>query len=530
MSNTSDQRIIRAEPNEKGWASLHFGAGEELIGTPPSPSARPILSLIHISDLHICDAQSPARVELMDRFADPHHPMSEYVPFVGAYRAQEIMTAQTLETVVQTVNKIKTGLYSDRPIDAVVATGDVTDNAQGNELDWYLTLMDGGPVHPDSGDLAKWEGVAQEDPALYDPFYWNPEGTPAGCIEDYPRSLYGFPTVPGLTTAVRTPFEATGLHHSWFATHGNHDALLQGTVPNDSVLDAIAVGDQRLVGLSEDIDLQKTFAGWNMVGPASYADPSGGTYREQSADGRRRFNAPDDWAKLHLSCDHDGHGLTQENADAGTKYWTRDIADVRLISLDTVNIHGGWMGSLDETQFDWLKALLAEPEPRYFVLLSHHPLHGLFNDYAPAGSDRRVAIEELTQELLTHDRIILWLAGHDHDNRVKYIGEEGVNGFWQVMTSSLIDWPQQGRVVEILEEDTDVVIATSLFDHQSPLELEVALSDIHDPINLGGLSRILSANHWQRRKANEFHVELAAGEPMDRNRILRLNNRVQSLQ
>ena len=188
------------------------------------------------------------------------------------------------------------------------------------------------------------------------------------------------------------------------------------------------------------------------------------------------------------------------------------------------------MGSLDETQFDWLKALLAEPEPRYFVLLSHHPLHGLFNDYAPAGSDRRVAIEELTQELLKHDRIILWLAGHDHDNRVKYIGEEGVNGFWQVMTSSLIDWPQQGRVVEILEEDTDVVIATSLFDHQSPLELEVALSDIHDPINLGGLSRILSANHWQRRKANEFHVELAAGEPMDRNRILRLNNRVQSLQ
>ena len=178
MSNTSDQRIIRAEPNEKGWADLHFGPGEELIGNPLSSAANPILSLIHISDLHICDAQSPARVELMDRFADPHHPMSEYVPFVGAYRAQEIMTAQTLETVVQTVNKIKTGLYSDRPIDAVVATGDVTDNAQGNELDWYLTLMDGGSVHPDSGDLAKWEGVAQEDPALYDPFYWNPEGTP----------------------------------------------------------------------------------------------------------------------------------------------------------------------------------------------------------------------------------------------------------------------------------------------------------------------------------------------------------------
>ncbi|MEI6295762.1 MAG: hypothetical protein WCO95_06850, partial [Actinomycetes bacterium] len=72
MSSSHEKRVVRGEPDEKGWASLYFGAGEELIGTTPLPSAKPILSLIHISDLHICDAQSPARVELMDRFADPH--------------------------------------------------------------------------------------------------------------------------------------------------------------------------------------------------------------------------------------------------------------------------------------------------------------------------------------------------------------------------------------------------------------------------------------------------------------------------
>ncbi len=491
-----------------------------MLGEAPSNSALAILTLIHISDLHICDAQSPARVELMDRFADPHHPMSEHISLVGAYRAQELMTAQTLETMVQTVNTIKTGLFSNRAIDAVVATGDVTDNAQSNELQWYMTLMDGGEVHPDSGDLSQWEGVAQKDPTSYDRSYWNPEGTPEGCEDDYPRALYGLPTVPGLTDAVRKPFTAAGLSHTWLATHGNHDALVQGTVAPDERLQLIATGAVRLIDIGSDMDLQEAFSGWGMVGPTKLADPSGGVYRQTSADQRRRLNAADDWAKLHLSCEHEGHGLTEANAAAGTKYWFKDLGDVRLISLDTVNINGGWQGSLDETQFNWMKSVLADPSPKYFTLLSHHPLHALFNDYAPVEADRRVAIEELTQELLKHNRIIAWLAGHDHDNRVKYIGEAGVNGFWQIMTSSLIDWPQQGRLVEILEDQGRVVIATSLIDHQSPIELDEAMSNLESPVHLAGLSRILSANHWQRRRDNEFHVELAAGEVTDRNRFL----------
>ena len=520
MSNSTHNRIVRSEVNEAGWAHLDLSEGEPFIGQELSSEASAILSLIHISDLHICDAQSPARVELMDRYADPHHPMSEYIPFVGAYRAQELLTVQTLESMVRTINTIKTGVLSDRPIDAVVATGDVTDNAQANELQWYMTVMDGGEVHPDSGDLTKWEGVASEDPQDYDRNYWNPEGTPEGCEDDFPRALYGFPTVPGLTAAVRKPFAASGLSHRWLATHGNHDALLQGTVPPDEALRAVATGGARLLDLGPDVDLQATFSGWNMVGPAKYAEPVGGSYREQSADERRKLNAPEDWAKLHLLCEHDGHGLTEKNAAAGTKYWFKDLGSIRLISMDTVNLHGGWQGSLDETQFNWLKEVLADTDPKYFVLLSHHPLHTIFNDYAPEGADRRIVLEELQEELLKHDRIIAWIAGHEHDNRVKYIGEEGTNGFWQIITSSLIDWPQQGRLVEFFEDQGRVAIATSIIDHQSPIDLSEAVSDLHDPVKLAGLSRILSANHWQRRKANEFHVELAAGEPTDRNRIL----------
>jgi len=520
VPDTRNQRIVRSEPNSKGWRDLAFTHGEEIEVDNLPGDSESLLNLIHISDLHICDAQSPARVELMDRYADPHHPMSELVKLVGVYRANEIMTTQTLESMVRTINKISKGVVTDRPVDAVVVTGDVTDNAQANELSWYLTLMDGGQIHPDSGSTEIWEGVASNDPKKYDPSYWNPEGTPAGCLEDYPRSLYGLPTIPGLTDAVREKFSAEGLRHKWYATHGNHDALLQGTVVPDDFTNAFAVGNQRTVGLSPETDLAAMFGNFTQVGPTSYPNPEGATFLEITADQSRHFNEKDSWAKVHTDCGHD-HGLDQSNVISKSKYWARDIGEFRLISLDTVNEFGGWQGSLDRGQFEWLKNQFANPVPKYFILLSHHPAPTLFNTYAPTGVAQRVDEKELVTELLIEKRVILWLAGHNHEHSIEYVGTEGVDGFWHIQTASNIDWPQQGRQVEIIQVGSELVIATSVFDHQSPIDLAQATEDLSDPVNLAGISRILSANHWQRR-SGEFDLELMAGQPKDRNRFLRL--------
>ncbi len=522
MKDTRASRIVRGEANAQGWKNLESIAGEPLVGDAPSSKATSVLSLVHLSDLHICDAQSPARVELMDRFADPHHPMSEVVKYVGVYRSQEILTVQTLEAMVRTVNAIDHGPATDRPIDAVVITGDVTDNAQQNELSWYFGVLDGGSVHPDSGDSTQWEGVASTDPKRYDRSYWNPEGTPEGMEPDFPRSLYGFPTIKGLTDAVRKPFKAEGFRHKWLATHGNHDALLQGTVAPDEILQAFAVGDKRLSGLSADIDLQALFSNFTEVGPTTYPSPDGGETTPLTPDERRTFNKSDDWAKLHTSCseEHDGHGLTRENVIAGTKYWYRDLGVVRVISMDTVNAHGGWQGSLDESQFTWLKAVLADPTPKYFILLSHHPIFTLFNLYRPEGAERRIGEDELREELLKHDRIVLWLAGHNHEHHVNFVGDEAEKrGFYHIQTASNIDWPQQGRLVEIIEDGGRVGIATSVFDHQSPITLDEATKDLANPVNMAGISRILSANHWQRR-SGEHDLEIGSGDQSDRNRYL----------
>ena len=118
--------------------------------------------------------------------------------------------------------------------------------------------------------------------------------------------------------------------------------------------------------------------------------------------------------------------------------------------------------------------------------------------------------------------MILWLAGHNHQHQADLVGNtDGARGFWHVQTASNIDWPQQGRLVEIFEEEERLVIATSVFDHLGPVEPSFDSEDLKRTVNLAGISRLLSANHWQRR-SGEFDLLHSAGTAEDRNRFLTL--------
>ena len=114
------------------------------------------------------------------------------------------MTAQVVDACVRAVNEVERGPVFGAPLDLAVVTGDNTDNSQSNELDWYLTLLDGGRVEPDSGDRSRYEGVA--DDAVADERFWRPTST----VPDVPRAAYGFPSVPGLLDAVRRAVRRAG--------------------------------------------------------------------------------------------------------------------------------------------------------------------------------------------------------------------------------------------------------------------------------------------------------------------------------
>lgn len=240
--------------------SLELGQGEPI---SVDASWRSLASLIHCSDLHICDAQSPSRVTYLDRYADPDMASAADVGYVGVYRAQEMLTTQVLASMVEATNAISVG-PSGAPIEAVVITGDTVDNAQGNEIDWYRTLLDGGAVHPSSGDPDVWEGVGgPQDP---DERYWHPEGG----ADDLPRRLHGFPTIPGFFAAAQRTIHSPGLRHQWLAIHGNHDALLQGVTAPDAVVDVITTGDRMITQLPEGTDATRLILDFAPIGPATF--------------------------------------------------------------------------------------------------------------------------------------------------------------------------------------------------------------------------------------------------------------------
>ena len=515
MPETHKRRIIRSEKANESWKPLIHGEGEEPLGVKPE-IGNVLATFIHLSDLHICDAASPARLEFLDRIADPDNPLSAMVPYVGTYRAQEFLTTQVLESMVQAVNEIKVGPLMQAPVDAVIITGDVIDNAQKNELNWYKGILEGELIDPTSGVPGKATGAFVSDVETYDIHYYHPDGAPDGMAEDRPHTLHGFPIFKGVTQGALTSFQATGLSHPWYAIHGNHDALLQGTATPTAELEKLATGSAKLSGLGENPNLQDLFDAFGEIGPAKYPGVESLETTTVEPDARRSLVAIEDWVKIHTECGHD-HGLKKDENQVS--YWFRDISStVRLIALDTVNRFGGWQGCIHHEQMVWLKNLLANSKDKYVILTSHHPLSCLFNGYYPSGEEPP-ALEKEVLLLLEHfPNVIAWISGHVHDHKIsERLKADGRHMFWEIRTGSHIDWPQQSRSIEIAKTKAgEIVIATVLIDHKGPVEFSGTPEECVSPVALAGLSRQLAANDWQRQ-SGDFAVSLAEGLPEDRN-------------
>ena len=422
-----------------GDGELSREAGEPLVErtelAPRGNATRQVARLGHLTDVHVRDEESPARVPFLDRLGPP---------VTTAFRPQEAMSAQVLSAAVRSLN-------AQQP-EAVLVTGDLLDSAQRNELDQLLEVLRGGPVDPSSGS-ENYRGVQEAS---------NPDG-------QFYRPDVDAPEHPNLLARAQREFLSPGLRAPWYPALGNHDVLVQGELPPSDDTDAIATGDRALLTFDPVLrDLLSGLPRGRRGDSPDLRDIPRDAIDELLASGvpGRATEVPPDPRRRHLR-DAEPARLLREAANlraapAGTRLdYAADIGPgVRLIVLDTASREGGADGVVASAQVRFLRRELARAGDRSIVVADHHGLH-------------RSAGGEAAAALLARDpRVVAELTGDTHRNAIRPV-RTAAGGYWRITTSSLADWPQQGRMVRLVTgPDGQRALETWMVDHSGRVDAE----------------------------------------------------------
>jgi metallophosphoesterase (TIGR03767 family) len=499
-----------------------------------------------LTDFQLSDEESPARVEFLDVTGSPTN---------AAQRPQEALLAFMVDQGIRALNRFTTSPVSSAAMDFDLVTGDQADSMQRNEVRWVVELLEGGPVHPNSGverpcsgrpgEAAKYTGVQDYDDYYESGDHYDP---------DDPRGRYGaWPAYPGLMDRAQQPFHAAGTAVPSYVTFGNHDGLVQGNAWATAGYEAIATGCAKVfapVPLNQQVDL--------LNGTTSSPE---NVFRVPP-DRDRQYVDRAQYRALHDDAASNGHGfgyvsVAEDAASRGSaSYYTFEPKPgLQLVAIDTVS-NGGTVGdsaegNVDDPQWRWLDAVLdaneAEPVSTrdLVVVYAHHPVRSLVSrtpdEMAPpcgfvsnqyghdpnpgCDKDPRVSIPvhqgaDLVTELLDHPQVISYVAGHTHDNKLtpfaRTTGPAG--GFWEITTSALADWPIQSRLIEVMDNhDGTLSIFGTLVDHLGPVTAPApGPAGALDKKDLASLGRTFAFNDEQAGGGT------GEGTPSDRNAELLL--------
>lgn len=490
---------------------------------PPAPRGEHWLRFVQITDVHVTDEESPARLVRLGTLVG------------SAWRPQEAYATQVLDATLQVVNQHNAD--DEWPVDFVAATGDLIESAQYNELGWFMDIMDGRWTVTDSGDI---DGPLRDVPA-----------------EDNPN--LGFQAV-GLAPEI-----------PWYAVLGNHDSLSSGTFgierpsenpadwispqfgilaemiglhlldpPRDALMPTDDQSPAIMLASDEQINPETLDLEWNLL-EAGPIPP----------DANRHYIAKSDIIERYFDTATQpvGHGFIEENRSSGDAWYTvrpNPAIPIRLVVLDTsvprafprLPMHYGVMS---RRQFDdFLKPAVEEAAAagEFVIVLSHHPSE----DFNLPYSGVHVRTQEFRTFLAAQGNVIAHFCGHTHRNRKTMVN--GPYPYPEIETGSLIDYPQEARIVDVYyDAETDTAtIATAMISHmEAPTRLS-SESFRRASIDAGhaakSAQRTAEAANLFRKAAAEYAQpetaivaptslpvppEEAAGKPEDRQILVRIH-------
>jgi 3',5'-cyclic AMP phosphodiesterase CpdA len=451
-----------------GDGQLRVGPGEPLVPRtelgPASPSVTTLATLAHVTDSHVLDASSPARVTFLDRLGPP---------FQSTFRPQETLTAQVLSGAGTAIRSLAPQL--------AIQGGDLIDNDQSNELEHALAALRGGIVDPGSGRLGYYGVQLASDT---DPFYYRP-------AVDAPR----YPQL--LRDAIRR-FESRGVGTPVYPVLGDHDALVAGTLLPTALTHALAIGDRALWDLPHGLKIPPGLRSAQTTAPDGPPDPGavdellaqalhGPIVRVPPDPARRELPFAEVVSRLHAA----GGPATAIRAGARLDYIVDVGARLRLVVLDIVRRDGGSGGAVDPSQPAWLERQLRDAGDRWVIVVTHQPI------LSSVGGDGLLSVMDRAP------RVIAALNGHIHRNEIRP-RSTAAGGYWLITTASLIDYPQQARALTVeATQNGAVAIRTWMLDH------------VGEPLGLGRISRQLAYLDPQGGRPQAF-----VGLHDDRNVIL----------
>ncbi len=446
-----------------GYSSWQWGPGSDdgKRWSPNMPAsytgatnAARLLSFFCFSDAHITDKETPSWPYWSAYQTQPGFTNNVSPPpgdgNSSAYSPVMLSTTFVLDAAVRTAND----LHRLITFDFGMSLGDDCNNAQYNELRWFIDVMDGQYITPSSG-------------------------TNAGAT----------------TIDYQKPFQAAGLNPDipWYAVHGNHDDLWAGSLAVTEYLresytnnQVLLFGDLDTEGINSRSHFMGTVDGSTPygtiigVGPVGdFIDPVTGLTNAPmvAPDTNRYYLETTNFMKEFFTTKSKpvGHGFSQWNITnnlACYSFEPKANLPLKIIVLDdvvtdqTVAFPNG-EGCLDTNQLNWLVGELemGQAQEELMIIAAHVPIELIGT---PANTNSAINVSNLLATLHQYPNLILWVAGHMHRNNVKEqlsVYNDPEYDFWEVECPSLRDFTQQFRTFEIFRNtDNTISIVTTDID------------------------------------------------------------------